>query len=619
MREVARTRRLALALGAVLLTLGVAVPQALAAAQYSITDLGPTTQNGAADAISPSGLTAGMECASWNSGVLTHSFGNCGLFAGVNSQQESVGPFPQPSSTGTGPAVQAISETPPAMTPDDFLTGPLTNEYPSLVNPTQSASAIDDAGEIGGGVLSQPGGATGLVPYGYIFNPSAPAGAQVTLLPSAYDVYGLWPAWAEVESNQPTGNGAASYLGLYNRATATTTVTNLQAPSQGGVTADLITSSLASDGTLVGLTFGPCVTNCNIYGNVAFAPTMRLPDGSEVTLDIPAGYVGTTSQANDVNASHYSVGQVHATGAIYTEAAEWSPTGQFELLNDLIPSGLGWDLQNAVAISDNGAIVGTGTLNGVNENFLLTNNSTLPTSTSGACVPNGVGAGVATACTFTVADLTPGVTQTPTGTVMVSSNKPGSLAPASTCTLAASATPGQATCALKYTPSAAETSVLTAIYSGDTEHSSSQGSVTVGPTGTTPGTGTGSVTGHPKTTGTSASASVSCTGNAGSTCTMTLTLTVNQTLTGNKIVAVSATKHRSKKHHRTVVVGAKTITLAAGTHESVNVPLNATGKSLLKRRHTLAAKLTMTQKGGPSSTFTLTFKATTKKKKHKHH
>ena len=57
-----------------------------------------------------------------------------------------------------------------------------------------------------------------------------------------------------------------------------------------------------------------------------------------------------------MNTGHYSVGQVHATGAVQTEAAEWSPSGQFELLNDLIPAGLGWDLQNAVAISDNASI-----------------------------------------------------------------------------------------------------------------------------------------------------------------------------------------------------------------------------------------------------------------------
>jgi hypothetical protein len=41
-------------------------------------------------------------------------------------------------------------------------------------------------------------------------------------------------------------------------------------------------------------------------------------------------------------------------------------------LNDLIPSGTGWELTEARDINDNGQITGIGTLNGVRKAFRLT-------------------------------------------------------------------------------------------------------------------------------------------------------------------------------------------------------------------------------------------------------
>jgi hypothetical protein len=94
---------------------------------------------------------------------------------------------------------------------------------------------------------------------------------------------------------------------------------------------------------------------------------------------------------------------------------------------------------------------------------------------------------------------------------------------------------------------------------------------------------------------------------------VTLTLSVVETVAGHKIIAVTASKRKRK---RTVVLGAKTLTLAAGQTKIVSVSLNATGKSLLRSRHKLAVKLTAAQKTGTSSTFTI--KLTQPVKKHKH-
>jgi hypothetical protein len=602
-------------------TLGVAVSRAAAAAQYTVVDLGPQSTDGAADSISASGLTVGMNCATWNNGVLTPSSGSCPLLGDVNSTNESVGPWPQPSSTDT--PVQAFSETPTGAAQDDFLAGPLQNEDPQLVRPTESATAIDDAGEIGGGLMSQPGGMVGLVPYGYIFDPAGPADHEVTLLPDAYDVYGLWPDWAELQTNTALAlNPYASRMGLLDRENGTTTVTDLEAPVQSfsSVGANHVGSSLASDGTLDGWALSPCTppdsTECTIYGTVIYTPTMRLPDGTEITLDVPAAYVQTGADPEAVNVGHYSVGYVQSVSA-GDEAAEWNPTGQFELLNDLIPSGMGWNLQNAVAIADDGNIVGTGTLNGTPENFLLTNNSLLPTTTTGVCGPATVAPGSSTSCTFTVADTTPGSTQTPTGTVTVASDQPGAIAPTSQCTLAATSTAGDAACAVTYTPTQTGTPTLTGTYSGDGEHGSSHGtaSVTVGTSVVPPPSTAKAKVSKPKTSGTSAGASVSCAGSAGSSCTVTLTLSVVETLSGHKVIAVSASKHKPKKTKRTVVLGSATVTLTAGQTKTVSVSLNATGRRLLKSRHKLSVKLAASQTGGTTSAFTVKFTAKKKKRK----
>jgi hypothetical protein len=292
----------------------------------------------------------------------------------------------------------------------------------------------------------------------------------------------------------------------------------------------------------------------------------------------PSSSDRSRSRAEDVNESHYAVGNVQLNGHL-PEAALWTPTGHLELLKELIPSSSGWVLENAIAIANDGVIAGPGQFEGATHSFLLTVGSTLPTATSVSCSPSSVAAGASTSCTFTVADETPGASQTPTGTVTAASDEAGSWGPAPSCTLTASSTSGRAACSLSYAPAGAGNPTLTGTYSGDGEHGTSHGntSITVtsgstssrpsGPSG--PGAGGGGSGGaaHPSVSGTSAHAVISCKGAAGSTCTVTLTLSIVETLVGHHLIAVAAKGKRAK---RTVVLGSKTITLTAGSSEPVH-------------------------------------------------
>ena len=96
---------------------------------------------------------------------------------------------------------------------------------------------------------------------------------------------------------------------------------------------------------------------------------------------------------------------------------------------------------------------------------------------------------------------------------------------------------------------------------------------------------------------------------------MTLTLSVVETLSGDKVIAVSAAEHKAKKRKRTVVLGTSTVKIPAGQKQIVSVALNATGKRILSRRHSLAVKLTAAQRAGTSSTVTGRFTVPVKKNK----
>ncbi len=106
-----------------------------------------------------------------------------------------------------------------------------------------------------------------------------------------------------------------------------------------------------------------------------------------------------------------------------------------------------------------------------------------PTSTAVGCQPATV-PGEPSTCTATVQDIVSSST-TPTGSVSFSSDSGGSFGGGGSCTLAASATAGIASCQLSYTPSSvgSGTHKLTGSYEADSVHAGSRGttSLTVTP------------------------------------------------------------------------------------------------------------------------------------------
>jgi plastocyanin len=98
---------------------------------------------------------------------------------------------------------------------------------------------------------------------------------------------------------------------------------------------------------------------------------------------------------------------------------------------------------------------------------------TRTTAVSVSCIPGSVGLGLATSCTATVTDTSPGIVNTPSGTVSFTTSGTGYFSPAASCTL--SGTGATATCSASYTPTVLGTGThdIGASYSGDSSHSPS--------------------------------------------------------------------------------------------------------------------------------------------------
>jgi hypothetical protein len=228
------------------------------------------------------------------------------------------------------------------------------------------------------------------------------------------------------------------------------------------------------------------------------------------------------------------------------------------------------------------------------------------TSTSVACSPSSLTKGGASTCTATVTDtFYPGAV-TPTGTVSFTAlPSSGSFGSSNSCLLVQSAMAGVASCYVRFMPLAGGSYTVTGGYGGDSEHQTSSGqsgSITAArSTSPPPGRGRASVA-RVSVSGTTASVRVSCSGSR--SCRLTLRLSVLETLKRGKLTAVAASAQRTK----IVVVGAVTVTVAAGRSETVKLNLNATGKRLLPKHNPLKAKLTLVQSGKTVAGSTVTFK-----------
>jgi hypothetical protein len=117
--------------------------------------------------------------------------------------------------------------------------------------------------------------------------------------------------------------------------------------------------------------------------------------------------------------------------------------------------------------------------------------------------------------------------------------------------------------------------------------------------------------GSAKVSGTSAQVTISCPSANSAACTVTLTLVVTEKLKGTKVISILA--RTPKITTRKVTIGTASATVTPGAHKQLTVSLNGTGKKLLAARHTLAASLSVTQRGAAAATRKLTFKAPHKK------
>ena len=120
-----------------------------------------------------------------------------------------------------------------------------------------------------------------------------------------------------------------------------------------------------------------------------------------------------------------------------------------------------------------------------------------PTSTGVSCAPSSLMSGTATTCTATIADIASGGVSTPTGAVSFSASptSEGTFSGSATCTLTPTGTNGTSSCDTTYTPTAAGSQIVDAVYQGDGKHIGSTNStsltVSAPQTGSSGGGGSG--------------------------------------------------------------------------------------------------------------------------------
>jgi hypothetical protein len=75
-------------------------------------------------------------------------------------------------------------------------------------------------------------------------------------------------------------------------------------------------------------------------------------------------------------------------------------------------------------------------------------------------------------------------------------------------------------------------------------------------------------------------------------CSATITARVILTYKGDKLLAITASK---KPKHESVVIGKDTFTIPGATKQTVSIPVNSAGRELLRQRHSIPVRLTITE------------------------
>jgi WD40 repeat protein len=121
--------------------------------------------------------------------------------------------------------------------------------------------------------------------------------------------------------------------------------------------------------------------------------------------------------------------------------------------------------------------------------------------------------------------------------------------------------------------------------------------------------------------GNKAKSTLGCKGASSQSCSMTMAVTVQETLSGSKILAVKALaeKKQPKRTVKTIVIGSLSVKLQGGTKKTVTLTLNSKGAALVKKRHSIPARVKVTQGKNVLRSQNVTFKHPKKtKKKSKH-
>ncbi len=328
--------------------------------------------------------------------------------------------------------------------------------------------AIDDAGDIAGQVsygnnytlqVEEFYKAEGFPPAVQAFYADDGAEPAQLLGETASKIIAISPARDLAEQSTLEYENSLTYveLGPHGAGPAAQTPFCVYGPS--------VPPSMASDGSytanrLIGEYEGQ--PNCT---EGLEQPMLHMPSG--VTTVLPLGGA-SSAVATGVNASHDVVGT--ATVGASQHAVMW-PEGEGPIdLNTLLPEGSGWQLSSAIAINNNGDVVGMGTFEGHYEAYLLHTSSGL-TVTSVTLSPSHptLETGPFTA-TITVRNESGSETITGIKPALVSSDPAGltigSPNPSSVGSLAPGAT---ATFTYTLTPLKAETLTLQAKATGESE------------------------------------------------------------------------------------------------------------------------------------------------------
>jgi hypothetical protein len=255
--------------------------------------------------------------------------------------------------------------------------------------------------------------------------------------------------------------------------------------SDGGAGDQLGSSVAVSGDTIVaGAPFAKVGSNTAQGAAYVFGPSQH-PTSTSVSCSPGTVAVGQSTTCTATVTDTASGGQTTPTGTVSFSS---DSSGTFSPGTSCTLSGSGSSASCSVSYAPSSVNSGTHTITadyGGDSTHATSSGATTvtvtkrSTSTSVSCAPGTVAVGQSTACTATVADTGTGTQTTPSGTVSFTSSGPGSFG-GSPCTLSGSGP--SASCTVAYMPGASGTlrsDTITASYSGDSTHQTSNGSTAV--------------------------------------------------------------------------------------------------------------------------------------------